>query len=1220
MYHKAGHQDVVFRRLESNSSKSMSKPSVSQQDIQADILSWKESSLKSAQQAPTVHSRASRPSARSLTSVQKNSTASTHRTTVSKEPSIKSIQEVPKIVTTTSSRTSRPVPSAITRLQNESIASTPHSTQGTIDVETKTSMVQTASHCLDSRNDGNSQHTGSTSRSLIAPLSPLIHDDLWHSVSTEFPVLAEYLKEMQLDQKLPEVLSNIFKLKLLPFSPYSQLMCDVRPIMERYQQASVTFSQLSNLNTSDIIRPWPGSMLNKCENHIWGVPPLLQWIHPSFVLRYDWLIGSIQESFNPVYELNYEIKSIVCLSGPTIFGGGLLSQPPSINIRVEVVITGESEQKAVELFAKQVVRDIKSTANRSDYNHHLIIGVSVKDSKWSVEDIHKNEEQFREIIEQTTIDNVPITAHCVFAMDESSLTYQFGEKTYTLNFVKPSTTANSQVKVFADNQYSALYSSLVFGESFGKRYAALFAPGQRQARKLLSVPTRLSINQSSSARQETLPAVIDQEEVNKFGHDDQLLVQIYNITHCPTYWLQLAMCQCEHLLKVIQSKIDKDGDIVKVMFDQLKKMFANVFNPLHWEQTSDMKTHYSDLTDQINQIDPTALTANNHKVLSHLYYYLQGIIIGTLQHVLAACPAIKRMLKSIHRSFPKVTVKDTTGGRKQHSKAKNKEPNKKSKTTFKLFRSQPQPQEEDDDIELDDADYKNNSVDDYTGCFLDVNQLEKDSKFPSEIAKEAVLLQYVVDTRMDECIRIFLIDLLVNVVLPRNPYSTLMSLLRQHHWRLCLWQQTSSEISQQLTHNKEQLDVPSSFLFQLSTEELFGCAPVLSVVSSDHLSPLVAAVLKDYTHHKHIHTKARLKVKTSTCVTGPAVLYGAVLPYLFDVVVHEHYMITGNWMNKDEQPNEEQQQLAISFMSEIVITNILQMVQSSGMICTRLELGSLTWSPGDITSKEEQLKNKLHVVLNKKEDIVLKFLYLYNNCYIPTSKHYYMHLYHEDGVSSHNYMVFYSTKMMSLYTSVFASRDKALDLYELQFVDEPDPLANYNLTKLTTELDKQIIEKWNQREYVPAYRYLLIRSLITKQWSQFGEGWHMLHSIVAELEYVQHLCHVLNQLAMLPPTHSPDPSCITSMIKTVYVKLQVVLTKASDMSMTSMPLLEYIKELLHPYLSPKTDIIGKESSVVFLRVATLVIPVMNVVFQDIHTLCEENNQMLDSLKVKANSY
>ena len=41
------------------------------------------------------------------------------------------------------------------------------------------------------------------------------------------------------------------------------------------------------------------------------------------------------------------------------------------------------------------------------------------------------------------------------------------------------------------------------------------------------------------------------------GHDDQLLVQIYNITHCPTYWLQLAMCQCEHLLKVIQSKIDK---------------------------------------------------------------------------------------------------------------------------------------------------------------------------------------------------------------------------------------------------------------------------------------------------------------------------------------------------------------------------------------------------------------------------------------------------------------------------------------------------------------------------------------------------------------------------------------------------------------------------------------------------------------------------------------
>lgn len=47
-------------------------------------------------------------------------------------------------------------------------------------------------------------------------------------------------------------------------------------------------------------------------------------------------------------------------------------------------------------------------------------------------------------------------------------------------------------------------------------------------------------------------------------------------------------------------------------------------------------------------------------------------------------------------------------------------------------------------------------------------------------------------------------------------------------------------------------------------------------------------------------------------------------------------------------------------------------------------------------------------------------------------------------------------------------------------MDEPDPLANSNLMKLTTELDKQIIEEWNQREYLPAYRFLLIRSLLTK--------------------------------------------------------------------------------------------------------------------------------------------
>lgn len=72
----------------------------------------------------------------------------------------------------------------------------------------------------------------------------------------------------------------------------------------------------------------------------------------------------------------------------------------------------------------------------------------------------------------------------------------------------------NRVKVFAESQYRTLNSSLVLGESTGKRYAALFAPRQRQTKKLLSAPTHLSINQSSSARQETLSAVIDQEEAN----------------------------------------------------------------------------------------------------------------------------------------------------------------------------------------------------------------------------------------------------------------------------------------------------------------------------------------------------------------------------------------------------------------------------------------------------------------------------------------------------------------------------------------------------------------------------------------------------------------------------------------------------------------------------------------------------------------------------------
>ena len=39
--------------------------------------------------------------------------------------------------------------------------------------------------------------------------------------------------------------------------------------------------------------------------------------------------------------------------------------------------------------------------------------------------------------------------------------------------------------------------------------------------------------------------------------------------------------------------------------------------------------------------------------------------------------------------------------------------------------------------------------------------------------------------------------------------------------RLCLYQQTDTEFKTEVSHKREQLDVPNSFLYQLN-EELFG--------------------------------------------------------------------------------------------------------------------------------------------------------------------------------------------------------------------------------------------------------------------------------------------------------------------------------------------------------------------------------------------------------------
>lgn len=230
---------------------------------------------------------------------------------------------------------------------------------------------------------------------------------------------------------------------------------------------------------------------------------------------------------------------------------------------------------------------------------------------------------------------------------------------------------------------------------------------------------------------------------NYSDYNDQLLAQFYNISHSPSYWLLLATSGCGYLLKVVSSKVDKNGNIIKALFNQLKKMLADLFNPLLWEQTSDMKSYHSDLVNQINQIDMATITTdNNYKELVYLYHYLQGIVLGTLEHVLSACPMIKKTIVTIHKSFPEIR-KRFGSNNKQLQKSKSKDQlNKKTKPTFRLFRSQQQHNDVSQNSDLDDDDVV--TTDDYTDCFIDVDQLQQYSKFPLPVVREAILLQVLI--------------------------------------------------------------------------------------------------------------------------------------------------------------------------------------------------------------------------------------------------------------------------------------------------------------------------------------------------------------------------------------------------------------------------------------------------------------------------------------------
>ena len=179
-----------------------SKQSITKHSGTADALSWERSSTKTRSKDDILSWEGSSVTAKNL-----SSTHSIHKSAKSK----------------TSANTRATASDRISK-------SILHS-----DVpSTAVSVVPSSSHHSSSTEVGgaSSQHISTAQSRVTAQL--LKQDDIWHKMKEQFPVLTEYIQEMQLDKQLPQLMTNLFKLKQLPFSPYSQLMHELRPTMERY--------------------------------------------------------------------------------------------------------------------------------------------------------------------------------------------------------------------------------------------------------------------------------------------------------------------------------------------------------------------------------------------------------------------------------------------------------------------------------------------------------------------------------------------------------------------------------------------------------------------------------------------------------------------------------------------------------------------------------------------------------------------------------------------------------------------------------------------------------------------------------------------------------------------------------------------------------------------------------------------------------------------------
>lgn len=266
-------------------------------------------------------------------------------------------------------------------------------------------------------------------------------------------------------------------------------------------------------------------------------------------------------------------------------------------------------------------------------------------------------------------------------------------------------------------------------------------------------------------------------QMNRSSYPSEIAEEILKLCSSTLGQLNVLWDMCQSLVIVTKAQ-QKDGhysDEIRRQMEHFRKTAAVMFDITLIERNLSMKCLGDFLISKFDTFLSSDYTSFEvHKDLSELYFYIQGMLIQVSQHMAELCPALKSEILDVALVNHSNAQSEPIFTRRQRPDANGG------------VRHNPDVVHGMEDEKMRDLEHERMVVD-VAANGGDYNQM---------IRTEGVLMQYSVDTHLDESWHKFLTALLNKDHLPPNPYPTLISLFREQAMR---WVQSNRHCEQILS-------------------------------------------------------------------------------------------------------------------------------------------------------------------------------------------------------------------------------------------------------------------------------------------------------------------------------------------------------------------------------------------------------------------------------------